>query len=189
MSLLLPMYRNGEQAIGPPSEKAEHWRSQSEYPQHRTGIYAAKPAFPEFNTREYASMKQNSIKKLLSVMFCTVLIAVLALNMAACAGKEQASAPATVSYSVVTVDLEGNETVFEITSDKKIVGEELLARQILAGEESQYGLYIKTVNGITLDYEKDGMYWAFYIDGEYAMTGVDGTDAEEGATYLFKPEK
>ena len=45
-----------------------------------------------------------------------------------------------------------------------------------------------TVNGITLDWEKDGKYWAFYINGEYAMTGVDSTDAEDGAVYTFKPE-
>ena len=54
--------------------------------------------------------------------------------------------------------------------------------------QSEYGLYIKTVNGITLDWDKDAMYWAFYIDGEYAMTGVDTTKAEAGAIYMLKPE-
>ena len=44
---------------------------------------------------------------------------------------------------------------------------------------------VDTVNGITLDYNKDGMYWSFYINGEYAMTGVDATPVEANATYSF----
>ena len=47
---------------------------------------------------------------------------------------------------------------------------------------------VDTVNGITLDYNKDGKYWAFYINNEYAMTGVDSTPVEEGAAYAFVAE-
>ena len=47
----------------------------------------------------------------------------------------------------------------------------------------------KTVNGITADYDVDQTYWAFYVDGEYAMTGVDATDIVEGSQYMFKVEK
>ena len=57
------------------------------------------------------------------------------------------------------------------------------------GEDGQYGLYVKTVNGITADYDVDGTYWAFYINGEYAMSGVDVTDIAAGSTYAFKVEK
>lgn len=59
---------------------------------------------------------------------------------------------------------------------------------LIAGEESEYGLYVKTVNGITADYDKDGVYWAFYINGEYAQTGVDSTKIAEGESYSFKVE-
>ena len=60
---------------------------------------------------------------------------------------------------------------------------------LIAGDESEYGLYVKQVNGITADYDVDQTYWAFYINGEMAMTGVDTTDVEAGATYSFKVEK
>ena len=59
---------------------------------------------------------------------------------------------------------------------------------LISGDESEYGLYVKTVNGVTLDYDKDGKYWAFYVDGEYAATGVDSTDIAAGSTYTFKVE-
>ena len=39
------------------------------------------------------------------------------------------------------------------------------------------------VNGVTADYNVDGSYWAFYIDGAYAMTGLDDTPIDENATY------
>ena len=39
-----------------------------------------------------------------------------------------------------------------------------------------------------MDYDQDGKYWAFYVDDEYAATGVDSTDITAGATYTFKAE-
>ena len=59
----------------------------------------------------------------------------------------------------------------------------------MTGDNSEYGLYVKTVNGETADYDKDGAYWAFYINGEYAMSGVDYTAPEAGTTYGFHVEK
>ena len=61
--------------------------------------------------------------------------------------------------------------------------------ELIAGEEGEFGLYVKTVNGITADYDVDQTYWAFYVDGEYAMSGVDVTTIEEGKTYALKVEK
>jgi hypothetical protein len=40
------------------------------------------------------------------------------------------------------------------------------------GEESDYGLYVKTVNGITADYETDGAYWAFYTNESILKTAL-----------------
>ena len=52
-----------------------------------------------------------------------------------------------------------------------------------------YGLYVKKVNGITADYEKDVTYWAFYVGNSYGMNSVDKTDIEAGATYAFQVAK
>ena len=92
-------------------------------------------------------------------------------------------------FDFVVVDKDGKETKFEIHTDKPTVGEALLEVKLIEGEEGPYGLYVKNVNGITADYDVDQTYWAFYINGEMAMTGVDVTDVEAGATYSFKVEK
>ena len=85
--------------------------------------------------------------------------------------------------AIVEVKAEEQCVTFTVRSDKDTVGAALLEHGIIAGEEGQYGLYIKTVNGITADYDADQSYWAFYINGEYAMTGVDGAEITEGTVY------
>ena len=48
---------------------------------------------------------------------------------------------------------------------------------------------VRKVNGIVADYDVDKTYWSFFINGEMAMTGVDGTEIEDGAIYSFKVVK
>lgn len=132
-------------------------------------------------------MKNN--RTILKIFVSIVLIAAMALTFAACTKQEAPAAQGkTIHYTVITVDLEGNETTYDITTDKKTVGEELIAQGIIEGEQGDYGMYIKTVNGLTLDWDKDAKYWAFYIGEEYATAGVDMTDAEDGLTYILRPE-
>ena len=93
------------------------------------------------------------------------------------------------TFAAQIVNLDGSEISFTVKTDKTIVGEALQELGVLKGEEGPYGLYIKMVNGIPLDYEKDGAYWAFYVDGAYAMTGVDETQIVETSVYQLRAEK
>lgn len=83
----------------------------------------------------------------------------------------------------------GETSSYAIHTDAENVGDALVGLDLIAGEEGQYGLYVKTIGEETLDYEADGMYWAFYENGEYAMTGVDSTAITDGATYSFVATK
>ena len=93
------------------------------------------------------------------------------------------------SFVTEVVDADVNTVKFTVQTNEKTVGEALQKLGVIDGEEGDYGLYIKTVNGITADYNKDGVYWAFYVDGEYAMTGADMTDVVDGTVYTFRVEK
>ena len=92
------------------------------------------------------------------------------------------------SFALVVTDGEGNEVSVTVHTNEETVGAALAALNIVAGEDSDFGLYVKTVNNVTADYDTDGKYWAFYIDDEYAMTGVDSTEIQEGSTYSLKVE-
>jgi len=147
-------------------------------------------------------MKRNSLTKWLSIIGCIVLIAALALTTTGCGSKEEAPAPvgennapveilgegATV-FQFSVVDLEENETKYEIHTDETTVGAALLKLGLIEGEDGAYGLYVKKVIGIEAIYEEDGSYWAFYENGEYAMTGVDLTDIDPDVAYSFVQTK
>lgn len=107
----------------------------------------------------------------------------------AAAAQEIILGDGSVKITVIVVDADGNETNFVVNTDKETVGDALSEQNLIEGEEGDYGLYVKTVNGITADYDTDGTYWAFYVNGEYASTGVDSTPVNEGDTYEFKVEK
>ena len=89
----------------------------------------------------------------------------------------------------VKVIVEDKTVTFTIKSDAEMLGDALLEHGLIAGEESAYGLYVKVVNGITADYDVDQSYWAFYINGEYAMSGVDTTEINESDVYKLEYTK
>ena len=145
-------------------------------------------------------MRNNKFKKLFSCILSGLLIAALTF-MSGCNENENdlPNNPNTnevielgegqTTFSFIVVDKDGNETEYNIHTDKTKVGEALLEHDLIEGEESEYGLFVKSVNGIVADYDIDQTYWAFYVDGEYAMSGVEKTDIVEGSTYSFKVEK
>lgn len=83
----------------------------------------------------------------------------------------------------VEVKIEDRSVTFTLNTDKTTLGAALLEHNLIAGEESEYGLYVKVVNGITADYDIDQSYWAFYKNGEMMLTGVDGTVIANGEHY------
>ncbi len=96
--------------------------------------------------------------------------------------KDTAIGEGALSFAV-GVEADGKTVIFLVSTDKGTVGEALLDLGLIAGDAGAYGLYVKTVNGIRADYDLDGAYWAFYENGEYAMTGVDSTAINEGTVY------
>lgn len=80
----------------------------------------------------------------------------------------------------VEVKVEEQSVTFTIHTDADTLGAALLEHELIAGEDGQYGIYVKTVNGILADYDVDKSYWGFYQNGEYLMTGVDTTEIVGG---------
>lgn len=154
-------------------------------------------------------MKKRWKKKLSPFFLCIMLAVAMAWFTTGCnSSTERENTPAasqkendsaddistvvgegSTSFSFIVVDQEGKETVFEIHTDKETVGEALLELELIDGDQDSYGLYVETVNGITADYDKDGVYWAFYVNDKYAQAGVDSTAVTEGDRYSFKIEK
>lgn len=118
------------------------------------------------------------MKKALSLLLALVMV----FALTACGTKEAANLE-PVSFKVIVTDLEGNESAFEYTSDAASVGEALVAEGLIEAHAASFGLYIDAVNGIAADWDKDQTYWAFYINGEYATTGIGDTPITADTVY------
>ena len=79
----------------------------------------------------------------------------------------------------------GEKSSYIVHTDALTVGDALEGLNLIAGEKNEYGYYVKTVGKETLDYNRDGMFWAFYVNGEEALTSVDATEIVDGTSYSF----
>lgn len=152
-------------------------------------------------------MKKTKAFKFLSFLLCVVLVAAIALFTSACNDKTGTpSVPEDLTpsqsdqnggnvvgegatqFAFEITFKDGSEKAYTVKTDKKTVGEALTDAGLILGENGPYGLMVETVDGETVTYEKDKKYWAFYVNGEYAMSGVDTTEIKDGETYAFKVE-
>jgi hypothetical protein len=157
------------------------------------------------------------MKKTIITKLSLLLVFVMMLTLASCniwggepisstttTGSEQPQLPeiwSTAKYTEDTelgqgsktftfkVEADGYTVTFTIHTDADMVGDALIAHGLIAGDDSQYGLYVKTVNGMLSDWDVDQTYWAFYINGGYGMSGVDTTPIAEGEVYSFVRSK
>ena len=154
-------------------------------------------------------MTMANFKSKLPSLVCIVLIAAIALFTTACGGTDGNTAPdeSTTEAEIASAEdvselgegersfyfsvfyKDGTSDNLLINTDKTTVGEALLELGLIDGEEGDYGLYVKSVNGVTADYSTDGTYWAFYVNGEYATQSADLTEIQDGALYSFRVEQ
>lgn len=88
------------------------------------------------------------------------------------------------AYTFSVIDAEGETETFELTTDAEMLGDALMDEGLLEGEEGEYGLFVKSVNGITAN-DANQEWWCLTKGGEAVMTGVDMTPVEDGAAYEF----
>lgn len=130
--------------------------------------------------------KQSDRKKIIiGAVILVVLLAAFAVIYVVFGPK---AAQGSKEYILKVVDDNGETTEYTGHTDAEYLRgalEELEKADDLTieGEESDYGLFIDTVNGVTADYSKDKAYWALYVNGEYGNYGVDSQPVTDGDTY------
>lgn len=88
----------------------------------------------------------------------------------------------TITVQIVYDDV---DTTVMIDTDAEYLRGALEEKNLIAGDESQYGLFVKTVNGRTADDAKQE-WWRFTKGGETLMTGVDTTLIADEETFEVK---
>ena len=120
--------------------------------------------------------KKNKKLLVIGIVALAVLVAAFALIWIVTRPETSAGA----KEIIVIVDY-GNETsdTFEIATDAEFLREAIEREVDLEGDESEFGLYIKAVNGIAAD-ESLQQWWCITKGGESVMSGVDTTPIADG---------
>lgn len=124
---------------------------------------------------------KNNKKTLITVVLAVVLVlgAVLAWTFLR---PEATQGAKTIT---VTVDhLVGEDKTFTLHTDAEYLRGALEEENLIAGTESDYGLYVLTVDGETADESKQE-WWGFTVNGEFGMYGVDEQVVSDGDTFAF----
>lgn len=141
-------------------------------------------------------------KNLITFIVSFVLIAAVALCLSSCGktdkdktsnktdmSKAQTVGEGKTSFDFAVTKADGSKKTFVVKTDEDNVGDALKTAGLIKGEDGEYGLTVTTVDGETHDFNKDKYYWAFYIDGEYAMTGVSETKISSGKLFELRATK
>ena len=83
---------------------------------------------------------------------------------------------------ITVVHGDGEEKEFTYHTDREYLGEVLQDNELIAGEESDYGLYILTVDGETADEAKQ-QWWCITKAGEMVNTSADSTPIQDKEQY------
>ncbi len=91
------------------------------------------------------------------------------------------SPPAAGQKDIKVEIVHSDETVktVDINTDAEFLRQALEESDLIQGTESSTGLFVLTVDGETVDGDKQE-WWCFTQGGEYLMTGVDSTPIKDG---------
>jgi len=93
---------------------------------------------------------------------------------------DDAAVEKTITVDVVYTDKTSDS--FVIKTKESTLRAALEQENLVQGTESDYGLYIDTVNGVTADADKQE-WWCLTKGGEMWSNGVDTTDISDGDQY------
>ena len=133
-------------------------------------------------------MKASKRTKVISILLAVLLVCGI---FAGCAGANNSQQPSNGSSAVaaavknITVTVvhgDGTSKDFPIAAAGETLREALEQENLVEGEDGQYGLFIKTVDGETVD-GANQEWWCLTKDGEMPNTGVDGVKIADGDVY------
>ncbi len=86
--------------------------------------------------------------------------------------------------SVTITHTDGTVRAEDIETTAQYLSEALEPYDLLEGEDTEYGLFVKTVDGEYAD-DTEGTYWMFDVNGAMGEYGVDTQPVADGDAYSF----
>ena len=125
-------------------------------------------------------MEQKKTNKLLPILLAVLVVIACAVWYF---NKPQGSA-GTKTVTVEVYHGDGSEKTFTLETQAENLRGACEEQDLIQGTESDYGLYVLTVDGETAD-ETEQQWWCITKDGEEHSYGVDDTMIQDGEQYEF----
>lgn len=117
-----------------------------------------------------------------------IILAVLVLAILGALGAYRFLAPqpsAGEKNITVRVDhLVGEDKIFTYATDAEFLRGALEEQDLVAGREDQYGLWVLTIDGETVD-EAQQQWWGYTVNGEVGQYGVETQPVADGDEFTF----
>ena len=127
-------------------------------------------------------MSKNNRKAIIAVAILLVLVLGAIIAWYALRPKPAEVPDGSIGIEVEVTHKDGSKKEFAIRTDADKLRGALEQENLIQGDESEYGLYVKTVDGETAD-DSVQEWWCFTRGGEMLMTGVDDTEITDGDHY------
>ena len=111
-----------------------------------------------------------------TVAIVVVLLAVILLAVYLATREDPVAGAKEIAVEIIYDDVDKTVT---IRTDQEYLRGALEQEGLVAGDESDYGLFVTTVDGRTAD-DSAQEWWCFTKGGEQVNTGVDTTVIEDG---------
>ena len=127
-----------------------------------------------------AKKKSTSTKKIILAAAALVALVAILIGCWLAFGPKGTAGSKTISVEVTFADESTKD--FTITTNEEFLRGALEQEKLIEGSESDYGLYVLTVDGQTAD-EAQQQWWRFDKDGQMLETGVDTTPVADGDNF------
>lgn len=125
-------------------------------------------------------MKQQNKKLWIAVVAVLAVVIVMVGVWFAFGRQTGVAGEKNLAITVVYADETSEE--FKFATNAEFLRGALEEQNLVAGDESNMGLWVKTVNGVTAD-ESVEQWWCFTKGGAEVMTGVDSTPIADGDAF------
>ena len=148
----------------------------------------------------FKKMNEKKLKRsigIISIAMVIVAIMVVAVPMIAIFSPKGALSENNIAteqaiavekaITIEVIDSAKKSVTYNVTTDAEFLRGAMDDTEGLeySGDESQYGIMVKTVNGELADYDKNGAYWSFTVNGEYSNHGIDTQPVNDGDEFVI----
>lgn len=123
---------------------------------------------------------RNTRRPVLIAAIALIVVAAVFLTVYLLYTQQPVAGAKTLTVKIIHGDESSRE--LSIRTDAEFLRQALEEQALISGDESEFGLFIKTVDGETAD-ESLQQWWCITKGGGQLMTGADSTPVQDGEQY------